>query len=137
MHLPKRYGQSSVAACPFCGGQSYAKNKQNVPTCTKHKDLALPDLKCVCGKWLDQRESKFGVFYTCMSCGPVSFSKMMETNGDKIREALAKGGRASDTGATKPASQGGSYMQGGTLRDRIKQKIARGEPLTPDELDFL
>ena len=135
MRLPKRYGQSSVAQCPFCGGASYAKNKQNVPTCTKHKDLTLPDLKCICGKWLDQRESKFGVFYTCMSCGPVSFSKMMDVNGDAIRRVL--GGAPSPMNSVKPASQGGSYMRGGTLRDRIKAKIARGEPLTPDELDFL
>ena len=133
MYIPKRYGQSSVAPCPFCGGQAFAKNDQGVPCCTKHKQLKLPDLKCICGKWLDQRESKFGVFYTCMGCGPVSFSKMMLVNGDAIRAALGGNGTKSE----KPASQGGSYMQGGTLRDRIKQKIARGEPLTPDELDFL
>jgi hypothetical protein len=133
MHLPKRYGQSSVAQCPFCGGQAYAKNEQNVPCCTKHKHLKLPDLKCICGGWLDQRESKFGVFFTCMKCGPISFSKMMDTNGDKIRAVLGE----KTAPVSKPASQGGAYMQGGTLRDRIKAKIARGEPLTPDELDFL
>jgi hypothetical protein len=132
MRLPKRYGQSSVAQCPFCGGQAYAKNKQNVPVCTKHKELELPDLKCICGGWLDQRESKFGVFYTCMKCGPISFSKMLSVNGDAI---LAVSQKTSPT--SKPASQGGQYMAGGTLRDRIRQKIARGEPLTPDELDYL
>lgn len=132
MRLPKTYGQSSVAQCPFCGGAAYAKNSQNVPCCTKHKDLKLPDLKCICGGWLDQRESKFGVFFTCMKCGPVSFNKMMDTNGDKIRAVL--GARAP---APRPASQGGAYMAGGTLRDRVRQKVARGEPLTPDELEYL
>jgi hypothetical protein len=131
MHLPKRYGQSSVAQCPFCGGQSFAKNEQGVPCCTKHKHLKLPDLKCICGGWLDQRESKFGVFYACMKCGPISFSKMMLSNGDAIMKML------SAKEPQKPASQGGQYMAGGTMKDRIRQKIARGEPLTPDELDFL
>jgi hypothetical protein len=131
MHLPKRYGQSSISSCPFCGGQAFAKNDQGVPCCTKHKALKMPDVKCICGRWLDQRESKFGVFYTCMECGTVSFSKMMSVNADRIREALGR------PAAAKPASQGGAFMQSGTLRDRIKAKVARGEPLTPDELDFL
>ena len=135
MYLPKRYGQSSIAPCPFCGGQAFAKNDQGIPCCTKHKHLKMPDVKCICGGWLDQRESKFGAFYTCMKCGPVSFSKMMLVNGDAIRAVL--GGTGQKTNTDKPASQGGSFMQGGTLRDRIKAKIARGEPLTPDELDFL
>jgi hypothetical protein len=143
MYLPKRYGQSSVSSCPFCGGQAFAKNEQGVPCCTKHKHLKMPDVKCICGRWLDQRESKFGVFYTCMECGTVSFSKMMSVNADKIREALGGAGNAPDKreawegGAQRKTGQGSSYMQSGGLRDRIRQKIARGEPLTPDELDFL
>ncbi|HIH24119.1 TPA: hypothetical protein HA251_03740 [Candidatus Woesearchaeota archaeon] len=136
MHLPKRYGQSSVSACPFCGGQAFAKNDQGIPCCTKHKALRLPDLKCICGRWLDQRESKFGVFYTCMSCGAVSFAKMMDANGDAIRKVLSGTG-ANDAASSRPASQGGQYMVGGTVRDRVRQKLARGEPLTPDELDFI
>jgi len=140
MYIPKRYGQSSIAQCPFCGGNAYAKNNQNVPCCTKHKHLKMPDLKCICGSWLDQRESKFGVFYTCMKCGPVSFSKMMATNADVIRKIIEQEGKKEQQGAqrtARPASQGGSYMQSGTLHDRIRQKIARGEPLTPEELDLL
>jgi hypothetical protein len=138
--LPKRYGQSSVSQCPFCGGQAYAKNDQGVPCCTKHKHLKLPDLKCICGSWLDQRESKFGVFFTCLKCGAVSFSKMMSVNGEAILAVLA--GEHKKTGVqaqrdSRPASNGGTYMAGGGLRERIRAKVARGEPLTPDELDFL
>ena len=81
--------------------------------------------------------AKFGVFFTCMKCGPVSFSKMMTMNDERIREVLAKAGSSGGSRSEKPASQGGSFMQGGTMRDKIKAKIARGEPLTPDELDFL
>ncbi len=138
MRLPKHYGESSVARCPFCGEAAYAKNCQGVPVCRAHVGAQLPDLKCVCGGWLDQRESKFGTFYTCMRCGPVSFSRMMETNGDKIREAARKGAQPAQAGAPQPASQPrGAQSRGGTLRERIKEKLARGEALTPDELDFL
>ena len=136
MRLPKTYGMSSVAPCPFCGGQAFAKNDQGVPCCTKHKHLKMPDLKCVCGSWLDQRESKFGVFFTCMKCGAVSFSKMISVNADRIRAALA-GTEKVQAEKNKPASSGGSYMTGGTFKDKVRQKLARGEPLTPDELEYL
>lgn len=136
MRLPKTYGMSSVAGCPFCGGQSFSKNDQGVPCCTKHKHLKLPDLKCICGGWLDQRESKFGVFYTCMKCGPISFTKMMLANGDKIREVLG-GAEKKAAVAARPASVGGAYMVGGTFKDKVRQKMLRGEPLTPDELEYL
>jgi hypothetical protein len=134
MYLPKRYGQSSVASCPFCGGQAFAKNDQNVPCCTKHKHLKLPDLKCICGGWLDQRESKFGVFFTCMKCGPVSFSKMMATNGDAIQKVLnpIKNVKPVQTFAPNAASK-----KAMSLQERVREKLSRGEPLTPDELEFL
>lgn len=131
MRLPKRYGQSSVDTCPFCGAQAYSKNRQGVPVCKNHAQTDLPDLKCICGGWLDQRESKFGVFYTCMRCGPVSFRKMMEVNGDKIRAAV----RPKET----PRQE--AYMKtptkGQSIQDRIREKLRKGEPLTPDELEFL
>jgi hypothetical protein len=138
--MRKVYGQSSIAACPFCGGASYAKNGQGVAVCMKHKDLNLPDLKCVCGGWLDIREGKFGTFYTCMKCGAINQQKMMLVNADAIRAIAARSMTTVATitaNAQRPASQGGSYMKGGTIRDRVQQKIARGEPLTPDELDFI
>jgi len=132
--MPARYGQSSAATCPFCGMQAYTKNKQDVPCCAKHKELVVPDLKCICGGWLDQRESKFGVFYACMKCGPVSFSKMMLVNGDAIH-AVAMKAMTAGKEMIKPAAQ--APPAGGTVQDRVRAKMARGEPLTPDELDFL
>ena len=64
----------------------------------------------------------------------------MATNADVIRKIIEQEGKKEQQGAqrtARPASQGGSYMQSGTLHDRIRQKIARGEPLTPEELDLL
>ena len=135
MYIPKRYGQSSVAQCPFCGGNAFAKNAQGVPCCTKHKEKKLPDLKCACGAWLDQRESKFGVFYTCMRCGAVSFSKMMSVNADRILEALSPRREPPKPSQVLAASPSQVRMQ--SLHDRIREKIRRGEPLTPDELELL
>lgn len=130
MRLPKRYGQSSVDTCPFCATQAYSKNRQGVPVCRNHVGTDLPDLKCICGGWLDQRESKFGVFYTCMRCGPVSFRKMMEVNGDRIRAAVQK---------KVPVAEHKQHMatRGQTLQERVREKLRRGEPLTPEELEFL
>jgi hypothetical protein len=135
MHLPKRYGQSSISVCPFCGGQAFSKNEQNVPCCTKHKHLKLPDLKCVCGDWLDQRESKFGVFFTCMKCGAVSFSKMLSVNADRIRDSLLP--KKPETKPQQTFAPSAGQQRAMNLRERIQDKIRRGEPLSPDELDFM
>jgi hypothetical protein len=37
-------------------------------------------MKCACGGWLDMKVSKFGPFWVCMKCGPVSWRKAMEMN---------------------------------------------------------
>ena len=129
MRLPKVYGQSSTATCPFCGDGALSKNEQGIPVCKHHTNRLLPELKCVCGSWLDQRESKFGVFFTCISCGPVSFTKMMETNGERIRAA------ATAPRVREPERR--SYSDGKLPIDRIREKVRRGEPLTLEELDLL
>ena len=128
MFRGKVYGQSQIAVCPFCRSTAMTKNSQGIPVCHKHSSARMPDLKCVCGKWLDQRESKFGVFYTCIDCGTVSFSRMLEINGDRIRQgALEK----------KPEPKGMSSPGRFTIRERVQEKLRKGEPLTPEELDFL
>lgn len=129
MRIPKVYGQSSMSLCPFCASQASTKNAQGVPVCRHHVDRSMPDLKCMCSGWLDQRESKFGVFYTCMRCGPVSFSRMMEINGDRIRTH----------GQPKPekVSSMSTPPRHVLMRQRVQDKLKSGEPLTPDELEFL
>jgi hypothetical protein len=51
---------------------------QNVPVCKNHVDAKLPEIKCACGSWTELREGKWGPFFLCLSCGPISFSKGME-----------------------------------------------------------
>lgn len=80
MHIPKKYGQSKVDNCPFCGKQATAKNMQDVPVCQSHKDEALDGLKCVCGSTLEMMHGKFGVFFSCIECGSMNLRKALEVN---------------------------------------------------------
>ena len=66
--------------CIFCGGQAVSKNKQNFPVCVVHKKEELPDMKCACGEFLLTKESKYGPFFICLECGPVSLKKALSIN---------------------------------------------------------
>lgn len=80
MYIPKRYGESKIEGCPFCGMQSTTTNSQGVPVCQTHKNSELIDMKCICGEYLDIKKGKFGMFFTCMNCGPISMKKALEMN---------------------------------------------------------
>ncbi|MBI4738484.1 hypothetical protein HY772_02800 [Candidatus Woesearchaeota archaeon] len=80
MHIPKRYGQSKVELCPFCGKQASTENKNGVPVCIKHKNDALQDLKCLCGEYLMPKSGKYGAFFVCLTCGPMNLRKALEIN---------------------------------------------------------
>ncbi len=80
MRLPKKYGQSKVDSCPFCGKMATAHNKEGIPVCPQHKDNKVPEMKCACGDWLDLRSGKFGPFFSCMNCGNISFRKALDMN---------------------------------------------------------
>jgi hypothetical protein len=82
--MRKVYGQSQEILCPFCGTQATTKNAQGLPVCHRHTDKEI-NLKCVCGGWLDVKESKFGTFFLCMDCGPVSYKKCFEINDLPIK----------------------------------------------------
>ncbi|MBI3033659.1 hypothetical protein HYY72_00685 [Candidatus Woesearchaeota archaeon] len=83
MYIPKRYGESRRDGCPFCGKQATTANSESVPVCISHKKSALGDMKCVCGNYLDLRKGRFGVFFTCISCGAISLPKALEANAVK------------------------------------------------------
>lgn len=80
MYIPKRYGESGINNCPFCGKISVTKNIQGVPVCKMHKNENLDDLKCVCGEYLDILEGKWGPYFRCMNCGNINFKKGLEMN---------------------------------------------------------
>ena len=78
--MRKRYRESRIDKCPFCGKMGVIKNNQGVPVCINHKGNELKDLKCVCGEWLDIKQGKWGPYFHCMNCGNVSFKKGLEMN---------------------------------------------------------
>jgi hypothetical protein len=129
----KVYGQSQTSLCPFCGSVAMAKNSQNVPTCTKHAQVLIPEVKCVCGRWLVRRESKFGVFFTCDSCGPVSFTKMMQINGEMLYK-LPNAPKVYERERMPVRTNGPSDLSKAL---RVQAKVQKGQTLTPDELEFL
>jgi hypothetical protein len=90
MRIPKKYGQSKIDNCPFCGKIGVTKNKQGIPVCINHKDSKLEDLKCVCGEYLDIRQGKYGPYFNCMNCGNINFRKGLEMNQPKEKVKTEK-----------------------------------------------
>lgn len=80
MYIPKKYGESRVDNCPFCGKISTIKNSQGVLVCRSHKNSKLNNLKCVCGGWLDLNQGKWGPYFHCINCGNKNFKKGLEMN---------------------------------------------------------
>jgi len=90
MRIPKRYGESKLETCPFCGRQAIIKNPQGVPVCTDHKNTNLPDFKCVCGSYLLMQEGKFGIYFNCMKCGNMNLKKVLDINPNIMHAEKAK-----------------------------------------------
>jgi hypothetical protein len=86
MRIPKKYGQSQINRCPFCGKQAVTKNIQEVPVCIEHKNNKLNELKCACGSWLEMKQGKFGIFFNCIKCGNINFNRAIEMNDVTISE---------------------------------------------------
>ncbi len=80
MYFRKRYGESRVDSCPFCGRQGVVKNSQGVPVCSAHRDDVLSDLKCACGSYVDVKSGKWGAYASCFKCGNVNLGKVLEVN---------------------------------------------------------
>jgi len=90
MYIPKRYGETRVDNCPFCGRQAIIKSPQGIAVCKDHKDMNLPELKCVCGSYLMMQEGKFGVFFNCIKCGNMNLKKALEVNPNIMKAEKSK-----------------------------------------------
>ncbi|MGV8141465.1 MAG: hypothetical protein ACP5NW_03425 [Candidatus Woesearchaeota archaeon] len=95
MRIPKRYGESRIENCPFCGRQAIINNPQGVPVCVDHKDKSLPEMKCTCGEYLLIQKGKFGVFFNCMRCGNINLNRVLEMNpnimkAEKVKEKVQR-----------------------------------------------
>jgi RNA polymerase subunit RPABC4/transcription elongation factor Spt4 len=83
MYIPKRYGESKIETCPFCGKQSLTENKEGIPVCLQHKNESLKDMRCLCGEYLVTKKGKYGAFFICIKCGPMNLKKALEINEDR------------------------------------------------------
>jgi len=93
MRIPKKYGESRFDKCPFCGNRAIAKNKQRLLVCSEHKNFILPDIKCVCGSWLEIRTGKYGPYFFCINCGNLTLRKglqLLEHNKSGKKQQKAK-----------------------------------------------
>jgi hypothetical protein len=78
MRMKKVYGLSRTHTCPFCTKQALSKSVQGIPVCKDHTQTRMPEVKCACGSWTELREGKWGPYFLCRMCGPLSFAKGLE-----------------------------------------------------------
>ena len=139
LYIPKRYGQSRVDACPFCGKQAVAENDQGIPVCAAHKNDTLPELKCSCGDWLDLRNGKFSPFFSCMKCGNISLRKALEINSENISSNNRSNHRNNNDNNKEGSNKYGESKDSDTnenSKSSTKHK-PREIIVRSDELDFL
>jgi endogenous inhibitor of DNA gyrase (YacG/DUF329 family) len=132
MYIPKRYGQSRINNCPFCGKIAVAKNKQSIPVCLAHKDDMLNDLKCVCGEYLDVLEGKWGPYFRCMNCGNINFKKALDMNQD------IKSKTNSSKSQYESKDESGKINKYSKSQNQEKKKEPRKEiTVTSDQIDYM
>lgn len=127
MYIPKRYGESKTNKCPFCEKDAFSQNKQKIPTCKEHKETLLQEVKCVCGSWLDMREGKYGIFFTCINCGALNLRKVLEMNNVQKQKTEQTANREQKL-----------YIRPKTLQEvEQEQKKSKEITISSEELDFI
>jgi hypothetical protein len=126
----KVYGDSKIAECPFCGKQAITRNPQDIPVCKDHDQEELPNMKCVCGEWLDVRIGKFGPYFVCIKCGNINFRKGLEMNGMSIGHIHQprEDGKQKQVKVAPPEKTGGSDVD-----DINKQFLERMSKMYDDD----
>ena len=90
MFIKKVYGQSQVTECYFCGKPATTETEIGIPSCNEHKSKELGPEKCLCGKLLDVKKSRFGAFFVCPSCGPISLKKAKQAKAEATEYNINK-----------------------------------------------
>lgn len=127
MYLPKRYGESKIEECPFCGRQSTLKNQQDISVCAKHKDSLLNEMKCVCGEYLETCTGKWGLYFRCARCGNVNKRKVFEMNVIKD---------VSKIDFDKPSSETKEQPKKGYLSEISEKKERKEITITSRDTDW-
>ncbi len=131
MRNKKIYGQSQTNLCPWCGSNATAKTGQGVPCCRNHTKAELPDIKCVCGDWLDVAEGKYGAYFRCLTCGNKSFNKGLEMNG------LVIGSVPNSASEHEPKNSVIEQSDDASRTRLPKQSKPKEIIVTSDEVDFI
>lgn len=144
MYIPKRYGESRVESCPFCGKRALVKNSQGIPVCHSHRTRKLGEMRCACGQWLELMSGKWGPYFRCTSCGNISFRKALEMNPIALSTTqVSPVLHASNVPDNRGACDGkaGWAMPGKDMAGKMtagKETGAKKEIfVNSDELDFL
>jgi hypothetical protein len=82
----KRYGQSKVVNCAFCGKIATHKSEDGLEVCHIHVKQKMEEIKCTCGSWLEQKVSNFGPYFNCINCGNFNFDRAMEIKSVTMKE---------------------------------------------------
>ena len=65
--------------CIVCSKDATTYNSQALPVCKAHASHEMIDMKCpFCKSYVDAKKGKYGTFFLCTECGPVSRSKMIQ-----------------------------------------------------------
>ena len=145
MRLPKTYGSYREDSCPFCDKRATTQNSQGLPVCLDHKHAVLNDFKCACGKYLELRKGKFGVFFNCLKCGNYSMKKALEFNeikdiskDAKKQELREKREKLNEAVTSKSESKKPDFSDEFILSDgQSSHGIEKREPAKPFENEFI
>lgn len=100
MYIPKRYGESKREVCPFCGQQATTVNGQKIPVCRMHTSSVLGEMRCICGKMLEAKTGKYGLYFSCSRCGNVTLKRALEVNPPNPRERATPGSTSKEVYVT-------------------------------------
>lgn len=78
----KVYGESEKTLCAFCGRHATTRNAERVPVCEAHRTEKLEEVRCLCGRFMELKEGKWGPFFVCPACGPLRFDRARERSRD-------------------------------------------------------
>ena len=135
----KIYGMSKKDVCPFCQNQATTTNEQGIPVCIKHKQAIFPDLKCACGDYLDLKKGKFGPYFNCMSCGNLSWAKVMDMYPNVLagikKEKESSSNNSSHSKSLYSSAQ--KTQKKARPRYNVVKKDNKETTITSDELDFM
>lgn len=138
MYIPKRYGQSKIDSCPFCGRIATVKNAQDIPVCAKHKNTPLPDLKCSCNSYLDLRNGKFGAYFHCLNCGNINMRKALALNPDIGKPQIPAEETVSETKTeNQPAEKTESETEEKTENKQKETKDKKEITITSDDVNYI